>query len=133
MTGVIARIGFPRTPRSAACGITRHLAYGVESGELSAPTVLGRHRGGCLVCQATAARQRRILRELASMRNRLEPLPYDLAVGPDELRGLAISGAAERRRWSNRAGMTAKSIVSIAAIGAVVIAGRRIRSLVGGG
>ncbi len=133
MNGVRAMIGIPRTPRGAACGMARYLLYGVESGVLNGPLSMERHRAGCLVCQAASVRQRRIMRELASLRYRLEPLPHDIAAGLEEVRAMVIPGPPDRRWWSNRLRVVTTSVVSVAAISALVFAGRRMRSLVGGG
>ncbi len=133
MNGVRAMIGIPRTPRSAACGMARYLLYGVESGVFNGPVSLERHRAGCLVCQAASVRRRKIMRELASLRYRLEPLPYDIAAGLEETPGMAIPGTPDHRWWNNRPGVVTTSVVSVAAISALVFAGRRIRSLAGGG
>ena len=129
MTRFLSRAGIDRVPRGAACGMTRLMLYGVESGAVEIPAVLAHHRRGCLVCQAVTVRQRQIIKALSSLRHELEPLPYDMtavldhpvAITPD-----GLTAVRDTRRRSVRAAVA--SAASVAAIGVVVMAGRRMRS-----
>ena len=129
MTRFLARAGFDRVPRGAACGMTRLVLYGAESGAVGIPAVLARHRRGCLVCQVATVRQRQLIKGLASLRHEFEPIPYDMTVALDQPMAIVPDGlVASRgaRRRSVRAAVA--SAASLAAIGVVVMAGRRIRS-----
>jgi len=57
-----------------------HLACRIaDLGEIiDSPELVGRHRTSCLRCQAEAVRTNRLLRELRTMRNQLQPAPDDL-------------------------------------------------------
>lgn len=128
MSRLAARAGLDRVPRIATCGLTRLVLHGAESGGIDLPPVLERHRRGCLSCQAATARQRRMLAELGAMRNQVEPVPYDMTAGleyPVEVD--ADHPEAQRRSINRRTTTTVASAVSVAAIGAVVLA-RRMRS-----
>ena len=129
MTRFLARAGFDRVPRGAACGMTRLVLYGAESGAVGIPAVLARHRRGCLVCQAATVRQRQLIMGLASLRYELEPIPYDMTVALDQPVEIVPDGlvaARDARCRSVRAAVA--SAASLAAIGVVVMAGRWIRS-----
>lgn len=120
-----------RTPRAVACSAVRQLLYSVESGGRSMPDALERHRASCLSCQTETIRQRQVLRGLVDLSEIIELMPYDVSseldpgftsvVGED-----GIDDLLGRRRPSRAA---IASAASLAAIGAVVIAGRRIRSI----
>ncbi|MCY4368552.1 MAG: hypothetical protein OXF41_03815 [bacterium] len=127
MSGVLARTGLHLNPRSAACVIARRVLYGVEPDGFGVPALVDRHRRVCLACQAATVRQRRLLRELAALRHELEPLPYDMTTVLEHPHSVTHPGPA-RRVWGNRAGA---AVASVAAIGVLVLAGRRIRWLVG--
>ena len=124
----------PRLPRWAACRINRRMLYEAESGRAPRPGVLDRHRREGLACQAAAVQQRRLLRELRSLRSRLEPAPYDMAavfyhpvaVSQEEQKAARAPFAV---RSARRAAVA--SAASLAALGAVVAAGRWIRSHAG--
>lgn len=122
-----------RLPRRAACRISRRMPYEAGPGRASRPGVLGRHRGECLSCQAAAVQQRRLLKELESMRSRIEPAPYDMAavfyhpVAVSQEEQPAPAPCAVRPAL--RAAVA--SAASLAALGAVVAAGRWIRSHAG--
>ena len=128
MSRLVARSGLDRVPRTTACGLTRLVLHGAESGGIDLPTVLERHRSGCLSCQAATARRRKVLQELASLRTEVEPAPYDLAAALDYPVEVVAEHPAGRRRSPYRRPTTAvASAVSIAAIGVVVLV-RRMRS-----
>lgn len=132
MSQLLARTGIDRLPRGAACGMTRLVLYGVESGTLGIPQVLERHRGACLLCQAATVRQRHVIRALASLRQEFEPLPYDMTpvvYRPVQVASDDPAGTITGRRRPVVAAVA--SAASLAAIGAVVIAGRRLRSQTG--
>lgn len=132
MTSVLAGTKLGRAPRSAVCGVMRLMLYGVESGAIVAPTLLERHRNACLVCQASAVRQRRLLRGLASLRQQLEPLPYEMTVvlgHPLSVTTRSLSAA--RKACTRSVAAATASVASVVAIGVVVLAGRRMRSLAG--
>lgn len=132
MSNLLARTGMDRLPRGAACGMTRMVLYGVESGTLGIPSVLRRHRGACLFCQAATVRQRHVMRGLASLRHEFEPLPSDLTSILDQPMEVASEDHADAVSSKRRSVVTAvASAASIAAIGLVVVAGRRIRSQAG--
>lgn len=122
-----------RLPRWAACRMNRRMVYEVESGRASAPGMLDRHRRECLACQAAAVHQRKLLRDLGSLRSRLEQIPYDLsavfyhpvAVSQEEQ---PVGGAFAVRPGVRTA---VASAASLAALGAVVAAGRWMRSHAG--
>lgn len=119
-----------RLPRWAACRINRRMLYEAEPGRASRPGVLDRHRRECLACQAAAVQQRRLLRELESMRSRIEPAPYDMAAV--FYRPVAVSREEQpvRAPFTVRPALRAAA-ASLAALGAVVAAGRWIRSHAG--
>ena len=132
MSHLLARTGVVRLPRGAACGVTRLVLYGVESGSVGIPHVLERHRGSCLLCQAATVRQRQVIRGLASLRQEIEPLPYDMTPVLDQPVQMASDdpeGTIPTKRRSVVAAVA--SAASIAAIGLVVVAGRRLRSQAG--
>ncbi len=132
MTRFLPHAGIDRVPREAACGVTRLVLYGVESGVIGIPPMLARHRRGCLVCQAATVRQRQVIKGLASMRRHFEPLPYDMTVVLDQPMTILPESptmAHDTRRRSVRAAVA--SAASLAAIGVVVIAGRWIKSAAG--
>lgn len=131
MTGVRARAGLSRTSRNATCGMARRFLYGLESGAINPPTLLERHRKACLNCQAAAVRQRRLMRELASLRHQLEPLPHDMAAGLEPSWKVVLP-EPERRAWAKPAGKAVASVAGAAAIGIFVLANRRMRLLSGG-
>ncbi len=122
-----------RLPRWIACRLNRRMVYEVESGQAAAPGALDRHRRECLACQAAAVHQRRLLRDLGSLRRRLERTPYDMsavfyhpaAVSPEEQPG----GGPFTVRPRVRAAVA--SAASLAALGAMVAAGRWMRSHAG--
>lgn len=128
-----APAGLSCLPRWAACRMNRRMVYEVESGQASAPGVLDRHRRECLVCQAAAGRQRKLLRDLGSLRSRLEQTPYDMsavfyhpvAVSQEEQ---PVGGSFAVRPGVRTA---VASAASLAALGAVVAAGRWMRSHAG--
>lgn len=132
MSQLLARTGIDRIPRGAACRMTRLTLYGVESGTLGIPPVLERHRDACLLCQAATARQRHVLRGLASLRQEFEPVPYDMTAVLDQPVPV-ISDDPDAAISSRRRPVLAAvaSAASIAAIGLVVVAGRRLRSQAG--
>lgn len=120
-----------RGPRVVACSVVRQLLYSFESRAREMPTVLERHRESCLSCQAHTVRQRQVLRGLHHLGEVVELLPSDAPVEFDPAPA-AAGGEAEGndlvgRRRPSRAAIT--SAASLAAIGAAVIAGRRIRSI----
>ena len=123
---VFTKAGIDVMPRGAACGVTRLVLYGAESGAVEMPTVLDRHRTGCLVCQAATVRQRQLIKDLGSLRDEIEPLPYDLAGALDQPMVVASAPLDQDRDARRRSLRTA--VASAAAIGAVVLAGRWIRS-----
>lgn len=128
MSRLVARAGLERVPRITACGLTRLVLHGAESGGIDLPAVLERHRGGCLSCQAATARQRKLLDELAALRAQVEPAPYDMTTAleyPAEV--VAGHPSAQPRSPRRRTTTAVASALSIAAIGVVVLA-RRIRS-----
>ena len=109
--------------------MTRLVLYGVESGAVGIPAVLARHRRGCLVCQAATVRQRQLIKGLASLRDAIEPIPYDMTVVLDQPMAVIperLDQARDTRRRSVRAAVA--SAASLAAVGVVVLAGRWIRS-----
>lgn len=130
MSGVLAGTGLHLNPRSAACGLARRMLHGVEPGGLPVPSLLDRHRSACLACQAASVRQRRILRELAALRHELEPLPHDMTAVLENPHMVTLPGPA-RRGWGSRGGAAVASVASVAAIGILVLAGRRMRWLTG--
>ena len=122
-----------RLPRGAACGMTRLVLYGVESGSLGIPKPLERHRGACLLCQAATVRQRNVISALTSLRHEFEPLPYDLTAVLDQPMPVVSDDAGDTVTARRRPVVTAvASAASIAAIGLVVVAGRRLRSVSSG-
>ena len=132
MTRFLPHAGIDRVPREAACGVTRLVLYGVESGVIDIPAMLERHRRGCLVCQAATVRQRQVIKGLASMRRHFEPLPHDMTVVLDQPVTMvpeSLTKARDTRRRSVRAAVA--SVASLAAIGVVVMAGRRLKSAAG--
>ena len=132
MSQLLARTGIDRLPRGAACGMTRMVLYGVESGALGIPRVLERHRGACLLCQAATVRQRHVIRGLASLRQEFEPLPYDMTSVLDQPVQVTSDDPADTISARHRSVVAAvASAASIAAIGLVVVAGRRLRSQAG--
>ena len=126
MNRAIARAGLHLTPRSAACGVARRMPFGVEPGWFGVAALLARHRRACLACQAASVRRRRILRQLAALRCQLEPLPYDLTAVL-ELSPRATTPDPERRLRGSRVATAVASVASVAAVGVVVLAGRRMR------
>lgn len=130
MNGVLARTGLQLKPRSAACGMARRMLYGVEPGAFGVPALLDRHRRVCLVCQAASVRQRRLARELAALRHELEPLPHDMTTVLEHPHRIALRGPV-RRLQRDRLGPAVASVASVAAIGVLVVAGRRMRGLAG--
>ena len=132
MSNLVARTGMDRLPRGAACGVTRLVLYGVESGSLGIPPALERHRGACLLCQAATVRQRKVIRALASLRQEYEPLPYDLSAVLDQPMEVASEDPGDTVIARRRPAVTAiASAASVAAIGLVIVAGRRLRSQTG--
>lgn len=128
-----AQARLARLPRWAACRINRRMLYEAEPSRASRPGVLDRHRRECLACQAAAVQQRRLLKELGSLRSRIEPAPYDMAAVfyhpvavPQEEQPAPAPYAV---RPALRAAVA--SAASLAALGAVVAAGRWIRSHAG--
>ena len=112
--------------------MTRLVLYGAESGTLGIPQVLERHRGACLLCQAATIRQRHVIKGLASLRQDFEPLPYDMTPVLDQPMQVASDDPAGTITARRRPVVAAvASAASIAAIGLVVVAGRRIRSQAG--
>ncbi len=110
--------------------MTRLVLYGVESGTITLPQPLERHRSECLLCQAATVRQRQVMRGLASLRQEFEPLPYDMTSVLDQPTIQVTDDdpadmPADRRRPLVAA---IASAASVAAIGLVVVAGRRLRS-----
>ena len=122
-----------RLPRRAACRINRRMVYEVESGRAPPPGALDRHRRECLACQAAAVYQRKLLKDLRSLRSRVEQTPYDMsavfyhpvAVSREEQPG----GGPFAVHPGVRAAVA--SAASLAALGAVVAAGRWMRSHAG--
>ena len=120
-----------RAPRAAACSFVQHMLYSVESGARAMPSSLERHRSSCLACQTETVRQRQVLRGLADLGATTEVMPGDLSADLDSSFATMPAGQHhvdpfDRRRLSRT---TIASAASLAAIGAVVIAGRRVRSL----
>ena len=133
MSNLVAKTGVDRLPRGAACGMTRLVLYGVESGNLGIPQALERHRGSCLVCQAATVRQRNVIRGLASLRQEYEPLPYDMTAVLDRTMRIVSDDPGETITARRRPVVTAvASAASIAAIGLVIVAGRRLRATASG-
>lgn len=133
MSNLVARTGIDRLPRGAACGMTRLVLYGVESGGIGIPQALERHRGRCLLCQAATVRQRNVIRALASLRPEYEPLPYDLTAVLDQPMQVASDDPSDPITNKGRPVVAAvASAASIAAIGLVVVAGRRLRAMANG-
>ena len=130
MNGVLARTGRQLKPRSAACGMARRMLYGVEPGGFGVPALLDHHRRACLVCQAASVRRRRLARELAALRHQLEPLPHDMTAVLEHPDSMAFPGPVRRLRGS-RLGAGVASVASVAAIGVLVLAGRRMRGIAG--
>lgn len=129
MTPSSVRAGFDRIPRGAACEATRLLLYGVESGTVEMPAAFSRHRAKCLLCQASTVRQKRLIRELALLRHEIEPAPHDLAAALDHPMVVVPDGAGDARAPRRRPVWAAvASAASLAAVGAIVVAGRRLRS-----
>ena len=129
MNRLLGRAGIARLPRGAVCEMTRLALYGVESGAVGIPEMLERHRGACLVCQAATVRQRQVIRGLASLRQEWEPLPYDMTVVLDQPMKVAPDHPAATTPARRRSVLAAvASTASIAAIGLVVVVGRRLRS-----
>ena len=122
-----------RLPRWAACRISRRMPYEAALGRASRPGVLGRHRGECLSCQAAAVQQRRLLKELESMRSRIEPAPYDMAAVFYHPVAVSQEEQPAPAPYAVRPALRAAvaSAASLAALGAVVAAGRWIRSHAG--
>jgi len=121
-----------RLPRRLACRLNRRMVYEVESGQAAPPGALDRHRRECLACQAAAVHQRKLLRDLGSLRSRLERTPYDMsavfyhpvAVPQEEQRGGPFAVRPRVRA-------AVASAASLAALGAMVAAGRWMRSHAG--
>ena len=130
MRDVLVRTGLHLNPKSAACGMARRMLHGVEPGVSRVPALLDRHRRVCLACQAASVRQRRIMRELAELRHQLEPLPHDMTTVLEHPHTVAVPGPVRRVRGS-RVGAAVASVASVAAIGILVLAGRRMRWLAG--
>ena len=129
MSQLLARTRIDRLPRGAACGMTRLVLYGVESGTHGIPRALERHRGACLLCQAATVRQRHVMRALALLRQDFEPLPYDMTTVLDQPVQVGSDDPIGTITGRSRSVVTAvASAASLAAIGAVVVAGRRFRS-----
>lgn len=121
-----------RLPRWAACRINRRMVYEIESGRAAAPGMLDRHRRECLACQAAAVHQRKLLRGLGSLRNRLELTPYDMSAvfyHPVAVSQEEQPGGSFAVRPRVRAAVA--SAASLAALGAMVAAGRWMRSHAG--
>lgn len=129
MSQLLARTGIDRLPRGAVCRMTRLALYGVESGTLAIPPVLERHRDACLLCQAATVRQRHVMRGLASLRQEYEPVPYDMTSVLDQPVQVASDDPADASSPRRRPVVAVvASAASIAAVGLVVVAGRRLRS-----
>ncbi|MDE0289006.1 MAG: hypothetical protein OXJ36_06985 [bacterium] len=130
MSQPLARTATDRLPRGAACGMTRLVLYGVESGAITIPQSLERHRRACLLCQAATVRQRHVMRGLASLRQEVEPLPYDMTSVLDQPTIHVADDGSARTPGARRRPLVAAvaSAASVAAIGLVVVAGRRLRS-----
>ena len=128
MTAVV-NASLRRAPRRVACSVVQSLLYASASEGWNIPTGLGRHQATCLNCQAETVRQKLVLRGLGEMAHVVEQMPYDLAEALHE-GGLVASDSLDAYpNTPRRASRTAiASAASIAAIGAVVIAGRRLRA-----
>ena len=120
-------------PRRAACLISRRMLYEAESSRAAAPGAIDRHRRECLSCQAAAVHQRQLLRALGSMRSRIEPAPYDMAAVFYHPVAVSQEDQPARAPFAVRPALRAAvaSAASLAALGAVVAAGRWIRSHAG--
>ena len=116
-----------RASQATACGLTRLVLHGAESGGIELPGWLERHRGTCLTCQVATVRKRKMLAELAALRTQVEPVPYDLAAVLDY--PVEVDGdPPDKGRIPAPARTTAvASAISVAAIGVIVMA-RRLRS-----
>ena len=130
MSQPLAKTATDRLPRGAACRMTRLVLYGVESGTITLPQPLERHRSECLLCQAATVRQRQVMRGLASLRQEFEPLPYDMASVLDQPTIQVTDDDPADKPADRRRPLVAAiaSAASVAAIGLVVVAGRRLRS-----
>ena len=121
--------GLAIAQRAVICSVARRLLYMSEAKSRLLPGGLARHQASCLVCQAETVRQRNLLRGLADLRDVTHPMPGDLSNdwAPSPTASDWV-GLTPRRtgRMSRRA---IASAASIAAIGVVVVAGRRIRSI----
>jgi hypothetical protein len=91
--------------------------------------MLIRHRLGCLSCQAETIRQRQVLRGFSDISEVTESSPRDLTSDWVTIEQDSFEGAAPVDRRRRRSRVAIASAASIAAIGVVVVAGRRIRSI----
>ena len=120
---ILVMAGLRRTPRRATCSIVGQLLYRTESLTGTMPSLLERHRAGCLVCQAETVRQRHVVRGLGALREETEAMPYDLAAALEG--GIIVPHhAADASRPASRSSRNAiagaAGAASLAAIGVVV-------------
>lgn len=81
---------------------------------------LATHLGTCLVCQAEAARYRRLLRSLAGLSRELDRVPVGLAAAV-EARLDGVRGAPADRVTGRAAKVAAAAGAAVAAAGTVVV------------
>ncbi|MCY3540029.1 MAG: hypothetical protein OXH10_09280 [bacterium] len=116
-----------RVSRFAACGLTRLVLHGAESGGIELPGWLERHRAACLTCQVATVRKRKMLAELAALRTQVEPAPYDLSAVLDHPLEVEEDLPEKGRKPTPARTTAVASALSVAAIGVIVMA-RRLRS-----